>query len=151
VLFSKEFMNIKKILTSGLLSAIVASVRFFTCSSKQIQCLDVDEFERQLIITKGEQLIDVCTQKEFEKYHIREAKNIDFQSSIFREEIEKLDKTKPVLIYCLSGVRSKLTALMCRKAGFESIYELDLGLNGWLKAGKPVGSCKLYASMAKEY
>jgi len=136
-------MSIKIVLVSGLLMAIVSCVRFFTCSSKQIQCLSVDEFEKQLIITKGEQLIDVCTQKEFEKYHIQGAKNIDFQSFGFRSEIRKLDKTKPILIYCLSGVRSKLTALMCKRAGFERIYELDPGLKGWLKAGKPVESDEL--------
>ena len=131
-------MSLKTVLASGLLTAIVSCVRFFTCSSKQIQCLNMYEFEELLITTKGEQLIDVCTQKEFEKYHIQGAKNIDFRSPVLREEIRKLDKTKPILVYCLSGVRSKLTALICKKAGFESIYELDPGLRGWLKAGKPV-------------
>ena len=131
-------MNIKKILISGILTAIVSRVRFFTCSSKQIQCLDVNEFEKQLIATNREQLIDVCTKKEFEKYHIQGAKNIDFRSPVLREEIGKLDKTKPVLVYCLSGVRSKLTASICKKAGFESIYELDLGLRAWMEAGKTV-------------
>jgi len=131
-------MHIKEILISGLLTAIASCVRFFTCSSKQIQCLHVDEFEKQLITTKGEQLIDVCTKKEFEKCHISRAKNIDFRSTDFRQEIGKLDKTKPILVYCLSGVRSKLTAQICKKAGFESIYELDSGLRGWLEAGKPI-------------
>ena len=133
-------MNIKKALVSGLLMVIVSGVRFFTCSSKQIQCLNVDDFEKQLIITKSEQLIDVCTKKEFEERHIHKAKNIDFRSPDFRNEIEKLDKTKPILLYCLSGVRSKLTARICRKAGFESIYELDSGLKGWSKAGRTVES-----------
>ena len=131
-------MSIKKVLVSGLLAAIVSRVRFFTCSSKQIQCLNVDEFEQQLIATKCDQLIDVCTQKEFEKCHIPGAKNIDFRSPGFRREIEKLDKAKPVLVYCLSGVRSKLTASICKKVGFESIYELDKGLRAWTEAGKPV-------------
>jgi len=131
-------MNIKKALISGLLTTIVSSVRFFTCSSKQIQCLDVNGFEKQLVTTKGEQLIDVCTSKEFEKCRIFGAKNIDYRSSDFRIEIEKLDKTKPVLIYCLSGVRSKLAVLVCKKAGFDCIYELDLGLRGWLEARKPI-------------
>ena len=131
-------MKIKKILVSRLLTAIVSCVRFFTCSSKQIQCLDVDGFEKQLITVNGEQLIDVCTQEEFEKCRIQGAINIDFRSSDFRKEIGQLDKTKPVLVYCLSGVRSKLTALVCKKAGFECIYELNQGLRGWLDAGKPV-------------
>ena len=100
----------------------------------------MDGFERQLITTKGEQLIDVCTPMEFEKCHIFGAKNIDYRSSVFRSEIGKLDKSKPVLVYCLSGVRSKLTSLICKNEGFESIYELDEGLRGWLEAGKPAES-----------
>jgi len=129
-------MNIKKVLVSGLLTKIVSCVRFFTCSSKQIQCLSVDEFERQLIAAKGEQLIDVCTKEEFDKIHIHGAKNIDYRSSDFRLEIGKLDRTKPVFVYCLSGVRSKLTAKICKKEGFECICELDLGLRRWQEAGK---------------
>ena len=131
-------MNIKRILASGLLTTIVSCVRFFTCSSKQIQCLSADEFEKQLITTKSKQLIDVCTKEEFDKCRISGAKNIDYRSSVFRLEIEKLDRDKPVFIYCLSGVRSKLTALVCKKAGFECIYELDLGLREWQEAGKEV-------------
>ena len=129
-------MIVKKLLVSGLLSTIVSCVRFFTCSSKQTQCLNADEFEKQINTTNSEQLIDVCTQAEFEKCHIPGAKNIDFRSSDFRREIGKLNKTKPVLVYCLSGVRSKLTASICKKAGFESIYELDRGLRVWMEAGK---------------
>ena len=143
MLFNKRFMNIKKVYVSGLLKVIVSCVRFFTCSSKQIHCLDVDGFEKQLITTNGEQLIDVCTPKEFEKCRILGAKNIDYRSSVFRSDLGRLDKKKPVLVYCLSGVRSKLTALICKKEGFESIYELDKGLRGWIDAGKPVRELKV--------
>jgi len=121
---------------SGLLIAGISSVlRYF--SSRQIQYLNANEFEKQIIAANSEQLIDVCTPREFEKYHIPNAKNIDFRSRDFRKQIEALDKTKPVLIYCLSGVRSKLTAMMFHNAGFKTIYDLDKGLEGWMKAGKP--------------
>jgi len=98
----------------------------------------VNEFEKQIIATNGEQLIDVCYPHEFKKHHIPNAKNIDFRSRSFRKQIEALDKTRPVLIYCLSGVRSKITAMMCHKAGFKTVYELDKGMMGWMKAGKTV-------------
>ena len=111
---------------------------FCSCSMGQNRSLNPDEFEKQLISTKGEQLIDVRTPQEFEKYRITSAKNIDIKSPDFRKEIEKLDKTKPVLLYCLSGVRSKLAADICEKAGFKIIYALEGGLNAWSKAGKPI-------------
>ena len=85
-----------------------------------------------------EQLIDVRTPQEFEKYRIRSAKNINVGSRDFRREIEKLDKNKPVLIYCLSGNRSKTALAIFREAGFKTVYELDRGINSWSSAGKPI-------------
>ena len=108
------------------------------CSFGQIQIISVDEFEKQLIATKGEQLIDVRTSQEFGKYRITSAKNIDFRSPDFRKEIEKLDKTRPVLIYCLSGVRSKSALAIFQEAGFKTVYDLEGGINAWSKAGKPI-------------
>jgi len=111
---------------------------FFSCVSQPVQTVNVDEFEKQLIATKGEQLIDVRTPQEFEKYRIKSAKNIDFKSPDFKKEIEKLDKTKPVLIYCLSGVRSKAAAEICKELGFKTVYDLGGGINAWSKAGNPI-------------
>ena len=98
----------------------------------------MDEFEKQLIATKAEQLIDVRTPQEFEKYRIVSAKNINVNSSDFRSQIAKLDKTKPVLVYCLSGNRSKSALAILRDAGFKTVYELDGGINSWSRAGKPI-------------
>jgi len=106
--------------------------------SAQIQTVDVNEFEKQLYATKAEQLIDVRTPQEFTKYHIQSAKDIDFRSPGFRKEIEKLDKTKPVLVYCLSGARSNAALGVFREAGFTTVYELSGGINGWSKQGKPI-------------
>ena len=119
---------------------IAISLFFVLCSREQIKIrtINADEFEKQLIATKGEQLIDVRTPKEFEKYRITSAKNMDFHDPDFRKEIEKLDKTKPVLVYCLSGVRSKSALAIFQKANFKTVYNLDGGINAWSKAGKPI-------------
>jgi len=119
-----------------LTSIIIAF--FVCCSSAQLQSVSVDEFEKQLIEANGEQLIDVRTPQEYEKYRIQGAKNINFRSADFAKEIEKLDKERPVLVYCLAGPRSKLALAVFQKAGFKTVYELDKGINAWLAAGKPV-------------
>ena len=120
------------------ISILVFSV--FSCLSNQAQSqsVTVAEFEKQLIATKGEQLIDVRTPQEFDRYRIPSAKNINVGSRDFRKEIEKLDKSKPVLIYCLSGNRSKTALAILREAGFKTIYELDRGINDWSRAGKSI-------------
>ena len=100
--------------------------------------LNVEEFEKQIIATNCEQLIDVRSSEEFEKGCIPNAKNINVNSVVFRHEIEKLDKSKPVLIYCLSGGRSGSAAEIFREAGFQAVYNLLSGINAWTKAGKPI-------------
>ena len=122
----------KKITVSSLL------LLFSIAVLAQIQTVGIEEFEKLLYATKAEQLIDVRTSQEFVKYHIRSAKNIDYRSSGFRKEIEKLDKKKPVLIYCLAGVRSKAVLDIFRKAGFTTVYELRGGINSWSRFGKPI-------------
>ena len=121
----------------GIISFITSCVRHFL-SAENIQHLSAEEFEKQIIATNGEQLIDVCYPREFAKHHIQGARNINFRSPDFREQIDKLDRNKPILLYCAHGVRSKLTANMCQKMGFKTIYDLDSGLVGWLKEGKSV-------------
>ncbi len=107
-------------------------------SMAQIQSVGMNDFEKQLIATQAEQLIDVRTPQEFAKYRIQSARNIDFRNAGFRTNIEKLDKTKPVLIYCLSGGRSKAALEVFREAGFKTVYELTGGINAWSSAGKPI-------------
>ena len=119
----------------GIISFITSCVRYFS-SAENIKNLSAEEFEKQIIATNGEQLIDVCYPREFAKHHIQGARNINFRSPDFRAQIDKLDRNKPILLYCAHGVRSKLTANMCRKMGFKIIYDLDSGLVGWLKEGK---------------
>ena len=116
----------------------VIFISFFMCSFAQLQSVSVDEFEKQLISAKGEQLIDVRTPQEFERYRITGAKNIDFRNSNFQREIEKLDKNKPVLIYCLASPRSRAALAVFQRAGFKTVYELSGGINAWSRAGKSI-------------
>ena len=124
------------ILATGFI--YIVGLYFFVRLSKHIQIQNVDEFEKQMAATKDAQIIDVRTPREFAKYRIADAKNIDFLSFGFRKKIKKLDKTKPVMIYCLSGYRSKMVLPKFCRAGFKTIYELNPGFHGWLKAGKNI-------------
>ncbi len=77
---------------------------------------------------KKVQLIDVRTSKEYKSGHIIGAKNIDFFSGRFNIEFSKLDKEKPVYLYCRSGSRSRQTAKKLSNMDFENIYDLKGGL-----------------------
>ena len=77
------------------------------------------------------QLIDVRTPEEFNEGHIKNALNIDFYESDFLTQMNKLDKSKPVYVYCRSGGRSGKTALQLKKQGFTEVYDLEGGILDW--------------------
>jgi thioredoxin 1 len=83
------------------------------------------------------QLIDVRTPGEFKGGHIEGAINIDFNSSNFKQNIEKLDKETPVFVYCLSGGRSSAAVSVFESLGFKNVTELEGGMMAWRSAGLP--------------
>lgn len=83
------------------------------------------------------QLIDVRTPKEYAEGHLKNAENINFYDDDFMQQMEKLDKEKPVYIYCRSGGRSGKAAKQLADEGFTEIYDLDGGILEWNKKNLP--------------
>jgi thioredoxin len=81
--------------------------------------------------------VDVRTPGEFSKGHLVNAQNIDYNGDNFKQEISKVDKTKPVYVYCLSGGRSGNAAREMRAMGYKEVYELDGGILKWRAANLP--------------
>jgi rhodanese-related sulfurtransferase len=77
------------------------------------------------------QLIDVRTSEEYSKGFIEEAQNIDYNSTDFANKISKLDKNKPVLLYCAMGGRSSKASKVFKSQGFKKIYDLKGGFLSW--------------------
>ena len=91
------------------------------------------------LITKPDgQLIDVRTSEEFDEGNIAKAKNIDFYNPDFQELLTKLDKNKPVYVYCRSGRRSGIALNMMKEMGFVAVYNLDGGIKSWQAQGLPI-------------
>lgn len=99
------------------------------------ESLDAQSFANKLGEVSDAQIIDVRTPEEFNSKHLDNAVNIDISNNNFDAEIAKLDKSKPVFVYCLSGGRSKTAADKMQKIGFKEIYELDGGMLKWNAAG----------------
>ena len=78
------------------------------------------------------QLVDVRTPKEYQAGFIKNAINIDFfDRENFVTQFEKLDKEKPVYIYCRSGNRSQKAAARLDSIGFKKIIDLKGGYMNW--------------------
>jgi thioredoxin len=101
------------------------------CSSPLLsQVLDVESFSNKITEMPQAILLDVRTAGEFGGGHLPKARNIDFRSTSFAQDIEKLDKRQPVLIYCLSGGRSAQAAELMRAKGFQ-VTEMKGGYLKW--------------------
>lgn len=79
------------------------------------------------------QLVDVRTPDEYMSGAIEGAKNINYFSPDFLAGINKLDKEKPVVLYCRSGRRSAKAAENMIQAGFKEVYNVK---GGYLKYTK---------------
>lgn len=81
-------------------------------------------------------LMDVRTPGEFASGHIAGATNLDFESGVFDQEIQKLDKSKVYAVYCRSGNRSGQATAIMAKDGFKTIFNLDGGIINWSSSGR---------------
>ncbi|HUH27876.1 rhodanese-like domain-containing protein, partial [Gelidibacter sp.] len=109
-----------------LLIFIIASTFLVGCNDKTEGEINLVTAEEMLSLMELEdvQLVDVRSAKEREDGFIKNSQNIDFYSPTFDEDILKLDKTKPVIIYCRSGKRSAECAEKLINAGFVKVYDL---------------------------
>ena len=123
-----------------ILSVIILTI----CSSckqaeaqSEIQVVSPDEM-KELLAMEDIQLVDVRTPEEYMEGFIANFQNIDFMSPTFDQDILKLDKEKPVILYCKSGGRSARCAQKMAEAGFVKIYDLDGGITKWLHSDNEI-------------
>jgi rhodanese-related sulfurtransferase len=107
-------------------------------SAQSKNTLPPAEFQ-QAIQAKGIQLVDVRRPEEFSAGHIKGATLANWQDQeAFKAQAAKLDKTKPVYVYCLAGVRSAKAAGWLTEQGFTKVVNLEGGVEAWKNAGKPL-------------
>lgn len=104
-------------------------------SDNDVKLVTAEEMQAILEL-EDVQLVDVRTPKEHEEINIANSQNIDFMSPTFDEDISKLDKKKPVILYCRSGVRSGKCSKKMKDAGFEKVYDLEGGISKWKHSKK---------------
>ncbi|WP_395042978.1 rhodanese-like domain-containing protein [Flavobacterium sp.] len=126
-----------------IISIIVLTLILYSCQGQTSKNNEVNEvkesyktidgllFEEKILSEKNAQLIDVRSPEEYNVEHIQNAKNINWNSEDFVSNVEKLDKSKPVLVYCKVGGRSSQAATKLSELGFKEVYNLDGGIMKW--------------------
>lgn len=120
-----------------LLFGLFALCSSLGCQAESKRFVSVDEAEfAKAMEVEGVQIVNARTAGEYASGHIVGAINIDINSENFDSEVAKLDRKRPVAVYCRSGRRSKIAAERIAELGFKQITELDGGILSW--SGKVV-------------
>ena len=121
-----------------IINLLLCLVLATTAMAQQKKTVSADEFSKN-VDNKNITVLDVRRPEEFKSGHITGAINANWQNlEEFKSKTAKLDKTKPVYVYCLAGVRSEKAADHLLKSGFKQVIGLDGGIKAWKDAGKPV-------------
>lgn len=122
-----------RILSFFLLVAFAGCTDQSTAQTK----LSPNDFEAKI---KAEpavvQLVDVRTPEEFAAGHLEGAVNYNFYDDDFQQKIARLDKNRPVLVYCAVGGRSGSAAGQLAGMGFTKVFDLSGGIKAWKAQGK---------------
>jgi rhodanese-related sulfurtransferase len=117
--------------------ALLGMLTLFNCKKNQSEAIELitPAEMKEISEIEGIQLVDVRTTGEYKQGHLPNALNIDFLDPNFEVNIQQLDKTKPVIVYCQRGSRSAKCASQLIVNGFVKIYDLDLGFSKWKSLG----------------
>lgn len=104
--------------------------QWFSSHKEGVSVLSAEDYALA-ISNKKVQILDVRTPQEFTSGHLKGAVNLNVFDPDFVQKIERLDKEKPVYIYCQSGMRSRQAAGLLLKAGFVEVIDLKGGYSQW--------------------
>lgn len=77
------------------------------------------------------QILDVRSARECNGGVIPGAINISFGEERFSEKLDALDRSKPILVYCAGGYRSRKAVEILRSLGFSTVVNLHRGFLSW--------------------
>jgi len=120
-------------------------------SSKNMETITPEAFAKKIKETPKAQILDVRTPEEYASEHIDHAINVDWLGDNFAVDAEKLDKSKPVFVYCKIGGRSSKAVAKLAELGFTNIYELGGGMMKWNAAGLSQPTDKIVGMSSQEY
>jgi rhodanese-related sulfurtransferase len=84
----------------------------------QIECPEA----RDMIENHGAQLVDVRSPQEHAQSSLPGSVNVPLQ--IIQQAHDHLDKSKPVIVYCVSGARSAHAQSVLHSMGFDNVHNL---------------------------
>ena len=116
--------------------AIAAAFTIIACSSNGQNVVTTQQ-TADLLDKGGITLLDVRTPEEWSEGVIEGVELKNFYDEDFTTYLETLDKDQPIIVTCKRGGRSASVVSQMKEAGFQEVYDLGAGMDGWYSDGRP--------------
>lgn len=131
----------RKLMRIGLdnIYGYVPSVTVWTDAGAKLEKVNVINFEEaKELIKEDVQIVDLRGLTEYNSGHIANADHV-FVGTL-PQNLDKISKTKKVLIHCQGGDRASIAYSILIKNGFNNIYNYSGGINDWVNQSGPLVS-----------
>jgi hydroxyacylglutathione hydrolase len=122
------YENIGGYLRQGMRGWIEAGLPF-----ERIPQMSVHKLKQQIDEKDDLQVLDVRSNAEWQEGHIPTAEHIYVPN--LRQELDRLDRDRPVATYCGSGYRSSIAASILQRNGFNQVRNIPGSMSAWKAAG----------------
>lgn len=116
-----------------LMYALYALLLWFVLSRllpvRGLTNLTSSDVQERLKQPKSCTFLDVREVGEYKAGHIKGFQNIPL--SQLGRRIGEIDASKPIILTCQSGMRSKQAAKVLRRQGLRNVSHLKTGMSGW--------------------
>lgn len=133
ILGNKQYILLSLAILLIVLVAYVISIEL-----DDTQVISQSEF---IIKSKSNQkplLVDVRYQWEYQIDHVPGAVNASYVSLSHSKILNDADKDELIVVYCETGVRSRIAQAILKQAGYKNIKRLDGDIRAWRKSGLPL-------------
>ena len=102
---------------------------------QKVDIIGIDEFKTYLN-RDDIQVIDLRNATEYKAGHIEGVPQIFIGT--LPQNLDKISKSKPIVVHCQSGDRATIGYSLLKKFGFKNVKNYSGSMNEWLKLGNPV-------------
>jgi rhodanese-related sulfurtransferase len=124
------------LVAAAVLAGIVVVVYEFRARVQAFAALSAAQAVR--LMNQGALVIDLRSKESFDAGHIVDARNVPAATLESQAESLKKWRDKNVITYCDSGTNGAGAARVLVKLGFSKVFNLQGGLNAWVKDNLPL-------------
>ena len=132
-----EFIGHHPYLATGAVLA-AASVVFYEVRERLQAFAALSAMQAVRLMNQGALVIDLRAKESYDAGHISDARNVPVAELASQAEGLKKWRDKAVITYCDSGNSGASGARTLMKLGFTKVFNLQGGLNAWIKDNLPL-------------